>query len=473
MRRTAVLAAVALAFAAAASAAPLYHLVDLGMLPGGTSSVPRHFGPGPTVLGGTDLPGTFGGHATRWDLTAQGGVVSVTDLLGLTGFDGSFSSGMNAGGWIVGWSNTADPQPRPILWRAGDILDLDRGGDGNANVYAFDVNDAGTICGMITKSGGGGGWNAAIWVERAGQPGRFDRSFLPMHPSGDPVFGWTEAQAIDASGRVFGRTNLGIGDRASLWLADAGHTPVLLEPLANSNQSMPGDWNDAGDAVGYTMYPFGLDRATRWSRDTLHTPTELPMWPGYNESRAQVVSADGATVLGSSSLIDVTVFPWVALQTRIVLWRDGAIFDLGACLDASGAGWTLTDVADMNADGWILATATQGGISRAVVLLPQASTLAVGSAPATRALAAPTPNPAFGRVQLAFALPHDGDASLTLYDTQGRTVARLAHGFHAAGAYSLEWNGRTEQGTAASPGVYFARLEAGPLSETRRLVWSE
>jgi probable HAF family extracellular repeat protein len=472
MLRRFLTASFALALTASfAQAAPTYRVVDLGMLPGGLYATPASFGPGHTVVGSCAVNGGGASHAVRWNLANDGTVASITDFAGLDGYNAATAYGMNAAGWVVGYSNTADPQPRAVLWRNGEMIDLERGADGSANVYAFDVNASGVITGMITKSGGGGGWDGAIWTERANSPGRFDRTFLPLHPSGG-LLGWTEGQRILSDGRVFGRSNLGHnGDRATLWNNDATHTPVLLEPLENSIQSMPGDINDLGDAVGYTMYVYGMDRPTVWSRDASHTPSMLPIWPGDNGGYANVVNSDGTIVLGASYLIDYIPFPTVLISSRLVMWVNGEIHELDARLDASSSGWAMKTVADMNEDGWITGTALSGGTMHAVVLIPVPSALAVGdAAPGHVALSQPWPNPARGDVRLAFTLSAQSTARLTIHDAQGRTVARLADGAFAAGRHEQVWNGRDANGSPVGPGMYFASFESGGRRESVRIV---
>ncbi len=470
-RRIALSVIILAVFAGSVSAAPTYRVVDLGLLPGGLYAMPAAFGPGNSVLGSCATNGGGVFHAVRWNLANDGTVTSITDFAGLDGYNSAMAYGMNPSGWVVGYSNTADPQPRAVLWRDGELIDLERGADGSANVYAFDVNASGAITGMITKSGGGGGWDGAIWTERANQPGRFDRTFLPLHPLGG-LNGWTEGQRILSDGRVFGRSNLYFnGDRATLWNNDAAHTPVLLEPLPNSIQSMPGDINELGDAVGYTMYAYSMDRPTQWSRDASHTPSMLPIWPGDNGGHALVVNADGSIVLGQSYVVDYIPFPWEIVSERLVLWVNGEIHELDACLETGNPGWAMKTVVDMSGDGWITGTALHGGTMHAVVLIPVPSALAVGDAPASRvALASPWPNPAHGEVRLSFTLANSGAARLGVHDAQGRLVARLADGAFAPGRHEYTWDGRDSGGAPAQPGLYFATLEANGARESVRIV---
>lgn len=463
MRPTLLAAALALALASTAHANPRYRVLDLGFVPGGTSSVPNRFGHTGALVGWSNVPGTFGGHAVRWDMDPAATSVTATDLGGLAGFDWSYARGMNSAGWIVGHSNTANPQPRAVLWRDGQVVDIERAADGNANIYAMDINDANVICGFLTKSGGGGGWDAVIWTEQTNHPGRFDRFTLPLAAGVNPVNSWTESQEILNDGRVYGRTAIGGGgDRATLWENDATHTAVLLEPLpTGSLQSMPGDINELGDAVGYTMMPYSFDIPTRWSRDAAHTPIALPLLPGDTGGRAFVVDPTGTVVLGQSYQVDNSVFPWTYPVFHMVMWKDGVVWDLNQQLDGSGSGWIVDGVNDVNASGWIAATATKAGAQHAVLLVPVTEVAgAPGAAAAGVALAAPWPNPSRGEVRVSFTLPRAANARLRIVDAQGRAVATLVDGASEAGRHDVSWSGADASGRTAAPGLYFALLES-------------
>ncbi|HDQ99895.1 MAG TPA: T9SS type A sorting domain-containing protein [candidate division WOR-3 bacterium] len=78
-------------------------------------------------------------------------------------------------------------------------------------------------------------------------------------------------------------------------------------------------------------------------------------------------------------------------------------------------------------------------------------------------LHAPAPNPARGRATVRYSLPHAQDVALTVRDVAGRLVRELESGRRAAGHHEAEIRG-------LAAGVYLVRLEAGPVSETRKLV---
>jgi hypothetical protein len=74
-----------------------------------------------------------------------------------------------------------------------------------------------------------------------------------------------------------------------------------------------------------------------------------------------------------------------------------------------------------------------------------------------------------GGSTLRFDLPAAGDASLELYNVTGQRVRTLASGARAAGSYTLDWDGRGEDGRVLPGGVYFARFRTGSFTRTIRV----
>ena len=85
------------------------------------------------------------------------------------------------------------------------------------------------------------------------------------------------------------------------------------------------------------------------------------------------------------------------------------------------------------------------------------------------ALAAPRPNPAAREVTVAYDVPQSAPVRVTVLDLQGREVAVLASGEHAAGPYVRTWDG-ARGSERARAGVYFVRLEAPGISLVRKAV---
>jgi len=86
-------------------------------------------------------------------------------------------------------------------------------------------------------------------------------------------------------------------------------------------------------------------------------------------------------------------------------------------------------------------------------------------------LAPPSPNPCAGRTVLRFGLAAVGDASLAIYDAQGRLVRTLLEERgKPAGEYAVEWDGGDTRGVRLRPGVYLARLQAAGRSLVQKVL---
>jgi parallel beta-helix repeat protein len=70
-----------------------------------------------------------------------------------------------------------------------------------------------------------------------------------------------------------------------------------------------------------------------------------------------------------------------------------------------------------------------------------------------------TPNPFSSATEIRFDLPKSGVVDLAVYDVRGRQVRRLLAGaVLAAGTHSAVWDGRSDSGLEAAPGVYLCRI---------------
>ena len=68
------------------------------------------------------------------------------------------------------------------------------------------------------------------------------------------------------------------------------------------------------------------------------------------------------------------------------------------------------------------------------------------------------PNPFRTEATLTYDLPEAGPVTLRVVDLQGRIVATLHDGWHAAGALQSTWDGLLDSGSPAPNGVYVAQL---------------
>jgi beta-glucanase (GH16 family) len=81
-----------------------------------------------------------------------------------------------------------------------------------------------------------------------------------------------------------------------------------------------------------------------------------------------------------------------------------------------------------------------------------------------------TPNPFSASTTLRFTLVHGEDYAVTIHDLAGRRIRDLEAGRGSVGERNVSWDGRTEAGTRAAPGVYMIRLRRGNGAEVRKIV---
>ncbi len=85
-------------------------------------------------------------------------------------------------------------------------------------------------------------------------------------------------------------------------------------------------------------------------------------------------------------------------------------------------------------------------------------------------LGVPYPNPFNPMTKIPFALKDSGPVVLTVYDLRGRQVRRFDLGHKVSGMHEVIWQGVDDNGRFQPSGVYFARMEAGGVLQTQRLV---
>ncbi|MFC1573095.1 CARDB domain-containing protein, partial [Candidatus Eisenbacteria bacterium] len=88
----------------------------------------------------------------------------------------------------------------------------------------------------------------------------------------------------------------------------------------------------------------------------------------------------------------------------------------------------------------------------------------------TLKLEASSPNPFLDKTRISFALPHEDQVQLCIYDVAGRRVATLLDGQKPAGTHSIFWDGRRDDGVQVGSGILFYRLVAGDRTLTRQMV---
>jgi hypothetical protein len=84
--------------------------------------------------------------------------------------------------------------------------------------------------------------------------------------------------------------------------------------------------------------------------------------------------------------------------------------------------------------------------------------------------AGPRPNPTGGGVQFRFRTAEAGRARARVLDARGARVATILDRTLPPGEHPAAWDGRTRDGAAAAPGVYFLHLELPGFTGSERFV---
>jgi parallel beta-helix repeat protein len=93
-----------------------------------------------------------------------------------------------------------------------------------------------------------------------------------------------------------------------------------------------------------------------------------------------------------------------------------------------------------------------------------------GHAPFGHRLDQNRPNPFNPTTVIRYAVPKESRVRIAVYDLDGRLVRVLVEEVRPPGEHSTAWDGRNQNDLPVGSGVYFCRMDAGPFSETRKLV---
>jgi hypothetical protein len=89
---------------------------------------------------------------------------------------------------------------------------------------------------------------------------------------------------------------------------------------------------------------------------------------------------------------------------------------------------------------------------------------ATGNVPSVYALRQNYPNPFNPSTNISYSLPKASRVTLRVFNTLGQQVAVLVDDEKDAGVYQVRWN------AGVPSAVYFYRLQAGPYTETKKMM---
>ena len=306
---------------ALSQASPIYSVIDLGNLGGGSATGFQVNSAG-TVVGWADtVTGAMHAFVAAPNQSIQ--------PLPATSPGDSHAYGINGAAVIVG-TTYINGQAHGTVWTGSSVTDL------GAGVFAMGINDAGAIVG----SNG----HAFKLVNGTYQD-------LGTLPGGD----WSAAYGVNDSGTAVGYGDVASGlFRAIVWNPDG--TLVQLGTLGGAN-SYAAAVNDAAQVVGHSEIAGGYDHAFLDTNGTLQDLGTLDGGCSY----AYGIN-DGGTVVGYS---------WSEAENnpRAFAYAGGLMQDLNALIPA-GSGWQLYEAYGINALGEITGVGLFDGQVSAFLLQP-------------------------------------------------------------------------------------------------------
>jgi hypothetical protein len=228
--------------------------------------------------------------------------------------------------------------------------------------------------------------------------------------------------AVDAWGNVVvtggfqGIVDFGGGSLTSAGMSDIYLTKFGLTAVPTLLQSFAARYGESGIEVTWEMSEpaIGID---------FHVFRKSTTDPQYQELQAPRISEQG----GSFTFVDSEYEAGLSYRYRV---------------DASDANdrWTLFE------------------------------TEPIATPSALFALFQNSPNPFNPTTTIRYSVPGLGVVGLRVYDASGRLVRVLVDEQKPAGQYAATWDGRDVAGHLVASGVYFCRLEAGGVTQAKKLV---
>lgn len=336
-----------------------YGVVDLGTLPGGTSSTGAGINNNSQAVGSAFLP------TLRRAFIYSNGTMSEL-LTAYHAANGGFSSAtaINDAGQVVGGVSIAANNftSRAFVLSGGNLTILDRfGGSGGSGATA--INSAGTVVGTSSSPDG---FRAFVYANGV-------MTNLGVLSAGTD--NTSQAWSVNDAGQVVGVASTGtpFAVRAFLWQNGVMQN---LGVLPNASASAATDINNSGQVVGYANIPspfVQVPHAFLWTSadgmidlGSLGGTGTIP--PRETGTIPRSIN-DSGTIVGYSTTADNRVHPFV--------YRNGVMTDLMTLLPA-GHCFTSVEVLAINNDGTIVGSGTFANRQMRAILLVPGSTAGGG-----------------------------------------------------------------------------------------------
>jgi probable HAF family extracellular repeat protein len=330
---------------------PLYSVRDLGPLSnlaGRSDAGPRGINSLARVAGANAVGGFY--EAMLWTNAAW-------QDLGTLGGNESLAAGLNDLDQLVGYAQIATGQTNGFIWIP----------NGTGSVTNSQMKSLGTLGGAVSE---------AYAVNNAGQITGY--SDVPGHPSTQQhAFLFSSGTMLDIGSTLNGLPNsFGYAINSAGHIGGAAYDVAYSAPHAfffdGTNASDLGVFgglgasfsaiNNSDQLAGYLTTTSSFDHAFGYISNRLVDLGTL----GGNYSYG--LGINNCNVIVGGSFTDPKDSIYHAFE-----WFGGTMVDLNSRLDASGAGWTLTEARGINDAGQITGVGALGGVPHGFLLDPTAN----------------------------------------------------------------------------------------------------
>jgi hypothetical protein len=90
--------------------------------------------------------------------------------------------------------------------------------------------------------------------------------------------------------------------------------------------------------------------------------------------------------------------------------------------------------------------------------------------PTSYSLAQNYPNPFNPTTQIDYSIPERSQVTITIYNILGQSIRTVLDEEKPAGRYSIVWDGKDDNGSLVSTGIYLYRLTAVDYAETKKMI---
>jgi len=360
-----------------------YRVTNLGTIAGGNDSDARGINAGGQVVGRSNSPNGF--RAFLWSPGHSNGTTgSMVDLGTLAGND-SFAQSINSRGQVSGQSTNDVAWPYSgFLWTpdstngtVGSMIDLGSLGRASDYTFAGGINSQGQITGRGRSQMGD---RAFLWMPATPNSAIGSMFALDGTPSGILEAGGVD---INSAGQIVGNGQTLDNSVSFLWTPTTsnGTTGVMTVLAELPIQSLPIALNDSGQIVGAYGRLIFSTHAFLWSpfepNGSVGGMIDLGILPGTEYSWAYDINSQGQVV--GHSIIPYERYRAFIWTPSVPNGDEGTMFDLNSLLEPNtGTGWQIGTATGINDRGQIAGNGSYdpdgpGGIDaihRAVLLTP-------------------------------------------------------------------------------------------------------